>query len=450
MTATIQDVDLTAAQAAAVRAIDDAADDLIALSKFIHDNPEIAMDEVRSSAACADFLEERGFTVERGVAELPTAFAASAGTGQPRIAYLSEYDALPGVGHGCGHNLIAIAGIGAGLGLAAALPHLGGRGRVDVFGTPAEEAVGGKIIMAKAGVFAGVDAALGAHPGTSEATCPTVEGSGQSLACVLVRIGFHGQAAHAAADPFNGINALNAVIEVFNGINALRQHITADARIHGIITHGGDVPNVVPDFAQAEFFVRAATLAGMNELVEKVRRIAEGAALITGASLEFEMPEEPNADMITNYTMASRLGQHLDAVGLAATAGKGGTGYGIDRLGQRQLRGAVGGNLVSDRRPRLHLAFAGSRASGRFRDGLCQHPGRGAGDGVDGYRPDRRPGPPGVGQGRVRAGEGGSGRLIRRVSAAGCGNDPQVSWRSREIVRRLGRQLHAAGYESEA
>src|SRR5215212_5886212 len=219
LTATIHDVDLTAAQEAAVRAIDDAEDDLIALSKFIHDNPEIALEEVRSSAACADFLEKRGFVVERGVAGLPTAFAASAGTGQPRIAYLSEYDALPGVGHGCGHNLIAIAGIGAGLGLAGALPHLGGRGRVDVFGTPAEEAVGGKVIMAKAGVFAGVDAALGAHPGTSEATCPTVEGSGQSLACVLVKIGFHGRAAHAAADPFNGINALNAVIEVFNGIN---------------------------------------------------------------------------------------------------------------------------------------------------------------------------------------------------------------------------------------
>src|SRR5829696_2888822 len=165
----MHDVDLTAAQAAVVRAIDDAAADLIALSKFIHDNPEIALEEVRSSAACAGFLEERGFTVERGVAELPTAFAASAGTGQPRIAYLSEYDALPGVGHGCGHNLIAIAGIGGGLGLAEALPHLRGRGRVDVFGTPAEEAVGGKIIMAKAGVFAGVDAALGAHPGTSEA-----------------------------------------------------------------------------------------------------------------------------------------------------------------------------------------------------------------------------------------------------------------------------------------
>jgi amidohydrolase len=186
LTATTQDVDLTAARDAATHAIDVAADDLIALSKFIHANPEIALEEVRSSAACADFLQERGFAVERDIAGLPTAFAASMGSGRPRIAYLSEYDALPGLGHGCGHNLIAIAGIGAGIGLYAALPHLGGKGRVDVFGTPAEEAVGGKVIMANAGVFADVDAALGAHPGTSEATCPTVEGSGLSLACVLV------------------------------------------------------------------------------------------------------------------------------------------------------------------------------------------------------------------------------------------------------------------------
>jgi metal-dependent amidase/aminoacylase/carboxypeptidase family protein len=146
-----------------------------------------------------------------------------------------------------------------------------------------------------------------------------VEGSGQSLACVLVRIAFHGQAAHAAADPYNGVNALNAVIEVFNGLNALRQHITADSRIHGIITHGGDVPNVVPHFSQAEFFVRASTLAAMNALVEKVRRIAEGAALITGASLDFSMPEEANSDMITNYTLANRLSSHsshLGAVGM--------------------------------------------------------------------------------------------------------------------------------------
>src|SRR5829696_1267953 len=175
----MQDVDLAAAQAAAVRAIDEAADDLIALSKFIHDNPEIALEEVRSSAACAKFLKERGFTVERGVAGLPTAFAAVAGTGQPRIAYLSEYDALPGVGHGCGHNLIAIAGIGAAVGLSEVSSEA--RGRVSVFGTPAEEAIGGKIFMAQAGVFDGLDAAMGAHPGTNQACCPTVEGSGMAL-----------------------------------------------------------------------------------------------------------------------------------------------------------------------------------------------------------------------------------------------------------------------------
>lgn len=302
-------------RARVVEAIDQAEAELIALSKFIHDNPEVALEEVKASAACADLLEKHGFRVERGVAELPTAFRADAGNGDgPTIAYLSEYDALPGVGHGCGHNLIAIAGIGAGIGLSAALGEVGGK--VTVFGTPAEESVGGKIIMAEAGLFDGVDAALGAHPGTSEAVCPTVEGSGNALACRTVRVTFHGKPAHAAADPYNGINALNAVIEVFNGINALRQHVKNDARIHGIITHGGDVPNVVPHFAAAEFYVRAATLAYMNELVDKVKRIAEGASLITGASLEFELPDRPNYDMITNYTLARRLKANLDELGL--------------------------------------------------------------------------------------------------------------------------------------
>lgn len=303
------------ARQAAIAAIDAAADRLIQVSRFIHANPEPALEEVRASAACADFLEERGFTVETGVAELPTAFTATIGQGAPHVAFLSEYDALPNLGHGCGHNLIAIAGIGAGLGLSAALSSLE-QGRVSIFGTPAEEAIGGKIIMANAGLFEGIDAALGAHPGTSEAVCPTVEGSGEALACVAVEIAFRGKAAHAAADPQNGINALNAVIATFNGIDALRQHVTTDARIHGIISHGGDAPNVVPDYARAVFFVRAATLAGMNDLVAKVRRIAEGAAAMTGATLELSMPEPANSDMITNYPIARRLKLHLDRVGL--------------------------------------------------------------------------------------------------------------------------------------
>ena len=307
---------LGAARRAAIAAIDDARNDLVALSKSIHANPEIAMQEVAASAACADFLADRGFAVARGVADLPTAFRAEAGSLGPRVAFLSEYDALPGLGHGCGHNLIAIAGIGAGVGLRAAIEKLGTDATVAVFGTPAEEAIGGKVLMAERGLFDGVDAAMGAHPGTVEAVCPTVEGSGQALACQAVRIDFHGQSAHAAADPYNGVNALNALIETFNGINALRQHVRADARLHGIITDGGTAPNVVPDFAAGEFLVRAATVASMNDLVAKVRRIAEGAALITGADLAFLMPEPATWDMITNVTLARRLKRNLDAVGL--------------------------------------------------------------------------------------------------------------------------------------
>jgi amidohydrolase len=172
------------------------------------------------------------------------------------------------------------------------------------------------VIMADARVFAGVDAALGAHPGTVEADCPTVEGSGDALACQLVRIEFTGRPAHAAADPQNGINALNALIETFNGINALRQHVTSDARIHGIITHGGDAPNIVPAFAAGDFFVRAATVAAMDALIEQVRRIAEGAALITGATAAVLTPEPAFSDMVTNLTLARRLKRNIDEVGL--------------------------------------------------------------------------------------------------------------------------------------
>lgn len=298
-----------------VATIEREREQLIALSRFIHQHPEIAMQEVVSSAACAALLEDHGFVVERGIAGLPTAFRAAAGSGPPTVAFLAEYDALPGLGHGCGHNLIAMAALGAGIGLQSAVREI--PGTVFVFGTPAEESINGKAIMVEAGVFAGIDAALGAHPGTSAATCPTVEGSGQILALQGLRIEFRGRSAHAATDPHNGVNALNALIETFNGINALRQHITPDARIHGIITAGGDAPNIVPAFAAGEFLVRAATMTAMEALVEQVRRIAEGAALMTGATLSFAFSEHATFDMVTNRTLARRIKAHLDAVGLA-------------------------------------------------------------------------------------------------------------------------------------
>jgi len=314
-------------------AIDAQTGPLVALSKDIHAHPEIALEEIRASAACSAFLAERGFTLTRGVAGLSTAFRAerTSSTPGPRIAFLAEYDALPGIGHGCGHNLIALAGIAAGIGLAAALADAGGS--VVVYGTPAEEAVGGKIIMADAGIFDDLDAAMGAHPGAIDAVCPSVEGSGNALACQAVRIAFHGKPAHAAADPYNGINALDAVIHVFNGINALRQHVRGDARLHGIIRHGGDAPNVIPHFAEAEFYVRAATRAYMNELIERVRAIAEGAASMTGARLEFVFPEGANYDMITNYTIARQLKKHFDLLGLAMPEAKPAEGSGSSDWG---------------------------------------------------------------------------------------------------------------------
>jgi amidohydrolase len=316
----------------ALDAIDASAGELRTVSQFIHDHPEIALEEVRSSAAAADVLEKFGFEVERGIAGLPTAFRATTGSADgPHIAFLAEYDALPGVGHGCGHNLICLSALAAGIGAKAALN--GARARITVFGTPAEEAVGGKVIMKNAGVFDDVDAAMGAHPGDAEAYCPTVPGSGEALACQAVTLAFRGQAAHAAADPFNGINALDAVILTFNGVNALRQHVKSDARLHGIIVKGGEAPNVVPDDTEALFYVRAGTQKYMYELVEKVRKIGEGAALMTGATLEFSFPEDASWDMITNYRLAQALKTNIDRVGLVlpdakAEEGAGSTDWG--------------------------------------------------------------------------------------------------------------------------
>jgi len=316
----------------ALDAIDVHADKLREVSQFIHDHPEIALEEMQSSAAAAAVLENIGFEVERGIAGLPTAFRATTGTDEgPHIAFLAEYDALPGVGHGCGHNLICLSALVAGVGARAALDGL--PARITVFGTPAEEAVGGEVKMKNAGIFQGVDAAMGAHPGDAEAICPTVPGSGEALACQAVSIAFKGQAAHASADPYNGINALDAVVLTFNGINALRQHVKSDARMHGIILKGGEAPNVIPDYSEGLFYVRAGTRTYMYELVEKVRKIAEGASLMTGATLSFSFPEDATWDMITNYTLARALKANLESIGLAlpeakAEEGSGSTDWG--------------------------------------------------------------------------------------------------------------------------
>lgn len=272
---------------AVIAAVDAARTELVAISRDIHAHPELNYEERHAAVALADALARWGFSVERGVGGVETAFRATAAgrAGGPTIAFLAEYDALPDIGHGCGHNLIAISAVGAGLGARAALAEL--PGRVQVIGTPAEEGGGGKIRLLEAGVFEGVDVALSSHPASHRTVIPTeFDGPGWGLAMIGFRYAYHGRAAHAAIAPHEGVNALNAVLRLFSGIDTLRQHLRDDVRIHGVITDGGKAPNVVPDFAAANFMLRSRDREHLREVVEKVRRVAEGAALETGARLE--------------------------------------------------------------------------------------------------------------------------------------------------------------------
>ena len=304
-------------------AIEVARQELIELSLDIHAHPELNYQEFYSSELLAGFLEQHDFAVERGIGGVETAFRATipcgAGNG-PTIAILAEYDALPEIGHGCGHNLIAMAAMGAGLAVKAnsgALP-----GRVVVIGTPAEEGGGGKIRLLDAGVFDDVDLTLSSHPFSNRTVIPTdiPMGESWSLAMVGYRYIYHGKAAHAAAAPEAGINALNAVIHLFTGIDALRQHLRDDVRIHGIITDGGMAPNVVPEFAAANFMLRCRDRRYLSDVVVgKVLNVAEGAASITGARLEvqefypFYENVQPNSVLArTVRTNAEALGMSLD------------------------------------------------------------------------------------------------------------------------------------------
>jgi amidohydrolase len=288
--------------------VDEWADRLIQISQTIHAHPEVAFEEHRSMALLADTVEAEGLVVERGVAELPTAFVATSVGARPgpTIAFVAEYDALPGLGHACGHNIIGTAATGAALALHAIRDQV--PGVVKLIGTPAEERGGGKVIMVERGVFDSVDAAMMVHPGTKAMT------TRGSLASNKLRLEFFGRAAHAAAAPDMGINALDACIQTFNNINALRQHLTPDVRIHGIITHGGDAPNIVPKYAAAEFSVRAATSDSSFAVVEKVVRCAEAGALAAGAEVKVQH-QTHYANRVANPTMARLFGDNIGALG---------------------------------------------------------------------------------------------------------------------------------------
>ncbi|MCH8346039.1 MAG: M20 family metallopeptidase [Chloroflexi bacterium] len=299
--------DTDAAKQRAREGVTAAADELIEVSRKIHSNPELAMEERQAAALLIDRLEEHGFQVERNVNGLETAFLASWGEGPVTIAYLCEYDALPGIGHACGHNLIATAGLGAAYGLKAALSP--SQVRLLVLGTPGEEGKGGKVVMLERGAFEGVDVALMAHPSPVEVDMPPMYGVQQ------VDVEYTGQSAHASFAPEMGVNALDGLVTAYQAIAQLRQHIRRDSRIHGIITDGGSAPNVVPDRAAGTFLVRALGPAYLEELKEKVQRCFEAGAAASGATVDIRWDSHPYAPMRNNTSLAAAYRANAESVG---------------------------------------------------------------------------------------------------------------------------------------
>lgn len=297
-------MDITELKKAIVRDIDSSHQQLRELSLKLHENPETAMKEEQASAWLTEYLERAGFSVEQGICNLPTAFRAEYGKGKPVIAFLAEYDALPKLGHACGHNLIAASSLAAGVAVRKAVDDLGGS--VIVFGTPGEELAGGKAIMAERGAFTGVDAAMITHPGGGHHVLMN------ALACQNLYIEYFGRAAHAAAEPEAGINALSAMILAFNAIDALRQHVKETSRIHGIITDGGEAANIVPSHTAATFMVRAVEDKYLDDLRERVIGCFTGAAAATGAELKYRWDEVRYAAMKNNVALGQLFKENME------------------------------------------------------------------------------------------------------------------------------------------
>ncbi len=306
-----------------VKSIEESKEVYLEISHKIHEKPEIGNQEFFASETHTKILVEAGFDVTRNIAGHETGFVARKTSSKqgPTIAFLAEYDALPGLGHACGHNIIGTTSVAAGIALAEVISETGGE--VIIFGTPAEE--GGpngsaKGSFVKNGLLEGVDAALMLHPSGKTGL------SSPSLAVDPLDFHFYGRAAHAAGSPEHGINALDAVIQLFNGINALRQQLSSDVRIHGIITHGGDAPNIIPEYASARFFIRASTWKRTEEVSTKIRNIAEGAALATGSTVKIERFQNEVHDFIINQSLDEIVGEELSLLGEVVNGKSGGLG----------------------------------------------------------------------------------------------------------------------------
>jgi amidohydrolase len=294
---------------------DDLRRDLLALSKQIHSDPELAYHEEHAAARIRSLLERRGHAVEMGIGGLATAFRARVGPPGPSVALLAEYDALKGVGHGCGHNLIAVTNVGAFL-LAAIDPERL-EVAVELIGTPAEEDGGGKIDLINAGAFDEVGFALSTHPA---AQCEWAV-SGTGLGIIGKRVIFRGRSSHAGSSPERGRNALNGLIRLFIGIDGWRQQLPATSRVHGIIDFGGDAVNVIPERAEGRFGLRAVDITTLNEMTATFTDVAQGAALETGTTVEITDYLRLYAPVAANVTLGDVVAEELRRRGVEPARG---------------------------------------------------------------------------------------------------------------------------------
>ncbi|MBW2287204.1 MAG: M20 family metallopeptidase [Deltaproteobacteria bacterium] len=323
-------------------AVDAMRHQLLNLSHAIHANPELSFEEHQAAALLSDAIEQAGLEVERSAYGLETAFCSNFGANDGAcVALLAEYDALPGIGHACGHNLIATAGVGAGLALARlgdALP-----GRIRILGTPAEETGGGKELMARCGAFDGVDAAMMIHPsGLNLINMPCI-----CMAEVEVR--YRGTAAHASAMPERGVNALDALVIAYQAIGALRQHIARDERLHGIISNGGQAPNIVPDLAIGRFYARAVDAERLIALKRRLEGCFEAGAAATGAKLEIDWCDVDYRDIHFNAPLAECFQENAEQLGREF--------FPVDKL-PSNFRGSTDMGNVSYRVPSIHPMIA--------------------------------------------------------------------------------------------
>ncbi|KAF5652739.1 amidohydrolase [Fusarium sp. NRRL 25303] len=334
------------------------SDELYTLNKKIHDEPEIAFHEFKAQAHISDFLERQGHIVQRGAYNLPTSLESIYGSKGRCVNFNAEYDALPGLGHACGHNLIATASIAAYLALTHTLNKYGVDGRAQLLGTPAEEDGGGKILLLNAGAYENADLSLMIHPFVEDQFRPngTIGSAGQSSIAIIDLIAeFRGTSAHAAGNPWDGINALDALVASYNNISMLRQQIKPDERIHGCILQAPKITNAIPEYTKVKFSIRSPKMNSLKYLSQRVRKCLEAGGLATGC--EVEITEDlAYADLWVNDPLCSLFKGHMDSLGISLSQGS----------QQENIGGSTDMGNVSQAIPGLHGIIGIQAPKGTF------------------------------------------------------------------------------------